>query len=72
MVRKAQDQFKKQQKARMKSTLISVGLQAAAFGIGEMGAGAGKDMSAVGGEAAPELQLMLLIIERGLAQKVDL
>ena len=32
MVRKAQDQFKKQQKARMKSTLISVGLQAAAFG----------------------------------------
>ena len=36
MVRKAQDQFKKQQKARMKKTLISVGLQAAAFGIGQM------------------------------------
>ena len=37
MVRKAQDQFKKQQRARMRSTLISVGLQAAAFGIGQMG-----------------------------------
>ena len=36
MVRKAQENFKKQQKARMKSTLISVGLQAATFGITQM------------------------------------
>ena len=40
MVRKAQEQFKKQQKARMKSTLISVGLQAATFGLSQMGQGA--------------------------------
>ena len=43
MVRKAQENFKKQQKARMKKTLISVGLQAAAFGIGQMGAPSGAE-----------------------------
>ena len=69
MVRKAQDQFKKQQKARMKSTLISVGLQAAAFGIGEMGAGAGKDMSAVGGEAAPGTPVDVVDYRAGFGAK---
>ena len=69
MVRKAQEQFKKQQKARMKSTLISVGLQAAAFGIGKMGAGTGKDMSAVGGEAAPGTPVDVVDYREGFGAK---
>jgi hypothetical protein len=50
MVQKAKDNFKKQQKARMKKTLISVGLQVATMGLmqGFPGADAGTSNAAMG------------------------